>query len=527
MISFGCGCAGLRAAGSRRVESATGHGCCEKFKARKDFYIFLYKDKQQKICVVLYKMKILLIRNHDHGDINTRLPESLNKVRGILPPLGLAYIAAVLEKAGYQVGILDVPALNLTTQELRQRILEESPTIVGVTTMTSSIKGALEVLKIAKEHVPITVIGGPQLATYPQETLSYDFIDYGIIGEGEYPFLDLVRAIEQKKSVENIPGLVYKENGQVHANPAYIHMNLDEIPFPARHLLPMKKYTSIISRDPMTTMVSSRGCPFQCGFCFKTPSDAKYRARSAKNIVDEIELVSNEYKVREIMFYDDTLTYKKEHVMNICQEILRRGLKIRWESPTRVDNIDSGLLKLMRKAGCIRLRYGVESGDPGILKLMRKGIDLELIKKVFCLTKKAGIETFAYFIIGYIHETKRTLENTISLAKSLDPDYLMFTVATPYPGTPLYEMARQEGFVQGDYWREFTLGLTNDRLPYFVPDAEKWVRMAYRSFYFRPAYILKRLLRIGSWNDLYKDFKGLKGLLCFKMKSSWLKENIL
>jgi len=463
-------------------------------------------------------MKIVLVRNHDYGDINTRLPESLNKIRGILPPLGLAYIAAVLEQAGYQVVIIDVPALNLTSQDLRQRIIAESADIVGVTTMTSTLKGALEVLKIAKESSAITVIGGPQLAIYPQETLSYDFIDYGIIGEGEYPFLNLVRAIEEKKPVKEIQGLVYKENGKIYANPAYIHMNLDEIPFPSRHLLPMKKYTSIISRDPMTTMISSRGCPFQCGFCFKTPSDAKYRMRSAKNIVDEMESLSNEYKLKEIMFYDDTLTYKKEHVTAICDEILKRNLKIRWESPTRVDNIDIELLKLMRKAGCVRLRYGVESGDRKILKLMRKGIDLDLVKHVFRLTKKSGIETFAYFIIGYIHENIETLKNTLSLAKALHPDYVMFTVATPYPGTPLYAMARDEDYISGDYWRDYTLGLRDERLPYFVPDAQAWISKAYRDFYFQPTYIIKRLFRLTNLSELRKDFLATKGLICFKMQ---------
>jgi radical SAM superfamily enzyme YgiQ (UPF0313 family) len=465
-------------------------------------------------------VKILLIRNHDYGDINTRLPESLNKIRGILPPLGLAYIAAVLEQAGYKVLIIDVPALNLTSQDLRQRIIAESADIVGATTMTSTLKGTLEVLKIAKESSAITVIGGPQLAIYPQETLSYDFIDYGIIGEGEYPFLNLVRAIEEKKPVKDIQGLVYKENNKVYANPAYIHMNLDEIPFPSRHLLPMKKYTSIISRDPMTTMISSRGCPFQCGFCFKTPSDAKYRSRSAKNIVDEMELVSKEYKLKEIMFYDDTLTYKKEHVLSICDEILKRNLKIRWESPTRVDNIDIELLKLMRKAGCVRLRYGVESGDREILKLMRKGIDLDSVKDVFHLTKKSGIETFAYFIIGYIHENIDTLKNTISLAKTLRPDYVMFTVATPYPATPLYDMAREEGYISGDYWRDYTLGLRDERLPYFVPDAQAWISKAYRDFYFQPSYITKRLLRLTNLAELKKDFLAVKGLICFKMQKA-------
>jgi radical SAM superfamily enzyme YgiQ (UPF0313 family) len=466
-------------------------------------------------------VKILLVRYHDYGDINTRLPESLNRVRGVLPPLGIAYIAAVLLKEGYEVKVLDAMALNLTALEVQDAIAREAADVVGVTAMTSSVRGALEVLRLAKEAGSITVMGGVQLAVYPRESLSYDFIDYGIIGEGEYPFLQLVRAIEEKKPVQKISGLIYKEGTQVQVNEAYIHPDLDEIPFPARHLLPNEKYSSIISLHPVTTMISSRGCPYSCGFCFKSPSDRKYRARSAKNVVDEMELLVRDYGVKEVMFYDDTFTLQREHVGDICNEILRRGLRVRWESPTRLDTVDLPLLKLMHEAGCIRLRYGVESGDPDILKLMNKGIDLSLAKEVFHWTKRAGIETFAYFIIGYLHETSRTMERTISFAKSLNPDLIMFTLATPYPKTPLYDLAQKEGLVPPDYWREFVLGLRQDSLPYLVPDAEKWIERAYRSFYFRLGYMFKRLAGIRSWDDVKNDFAAARGLLCFKMKGNF------
>jgi anaerobic magnesium-protoporphyrin IX monomethyl ester cyclase len=466
----------------------------------------------------MLKMKILLVRYHDEGDINTRLPESLNRARGVLPPLGIAYIAAVLEKAGYQVKILDAIALNLTTQEVKEAIGAEAPDVVGVTAMTSTVRGALEALQMAKEQGAITVIGGPQLSIYPQETLSYDFVDYGINGEGEYPFLYLVRALERKTSITDIPGLVYKENGKILTNPAYIHLNLDEIPFPARHLLPMEKYSSIISMHPVATMVSSRGCPYQCGFCFKGPSDAKYRMRSAENVVDEMEILIKEYRVKEIMFYDDTLTMNRQHVENICKNILKRGLKIRWESPTRLDRIDAGLLKLMREAGCVRLRYGIESGDPRILKLMKKEISLPQAEEIFRLTRNAGIETFAYFIIGYIRETPETITNTIKFAKKINPDLIMFTLATPYPQTSLMDLAVKDGIVNGDYWKEFTLGKRNERMPYLVPDAEKWIARAYRSFYFRPGYILKRLFKIRSLDEIKKHFCAAMGILSFRMK---------
>lgn len=462
-------------------------------------------------------MKILLIRHHDRGNVNDRLPESLDEEQGVLPPLGISYIAAVLETAGYRVNILDAIALKLTSQEVKDKIIIEAPDMVGVTAMSSSILGALEALKMAKETGAITVIGGPHLDAYPRETLSYNFVDYGIIGEGEYPFLNLVRAVEKNIPVRDIKGLAYKINEEIYINEPYINPDLNKLPFPARHLLPMEKYSSIISLHPVTTMISSRGCPYQCGFCFKSSSDAKYRMRSPGNVVDEMELVVEQFKIKEIMFYDDTITLDRKHIAGICREIIKRGLKVKWESPSRIDSIDFELLKLMREAGCIRLRYGVESGDPQILELMNKRISLQKVKEVFRLTKKAGIETFAYFIIGYIHETEKTIKRTIALAKSLDPDLVMFTIATPYPRSPLYALAQKEGLIDGDYWKQFTLGARGDRLPYFVPDAEKWVCRAYRSFYFRPSYIIKSLFKIRSWQDIKKRSKAMKGLMFFKM----------
>lgn len=463
-------------------------------------------------------MKIVLIRYQDYGDINTRLPESLNKVRGVLPPLGIAYIAAVLEKNGYETKILDAVASNYTTQEAKDFLENEHPDIVGVSAMTSSIRGALEALKLAKQAGAITVIGGPQMSIYPKETLSYDFIDYGISGEAEYPFLTLVQSIENKKNITDIPGLIYRKDNAIFINDAYIHMNLDEIPFPARHLLPMDKYSSIISRHPVTTMISSRGCPFRCGFCFKGPSDARYRTRSVKSVVDEMEMVTKEYKVKEIMFYDDTLTLSREHVAGICHEILKRGLKLRWESPTRVDRVDFELLKLMHEAGCFRLRYGVESGDVDTLKLMKKQIDQGLVKEVFDSTKRAGIEAFAYFIIGYVRETPQSIRNTISFARQINPDLAMFTIATPYPKTDLYELAYQDGLVERDYWSQFTLGKRDERLPYLIADAEKWLAKAYRIFYCRPGYIFQRISKIRGWDDIKKHIQAAKALLLFKVQ---------
>ena len=464
-------------------------------------------------------MKILLIRPRDLENINTRLPQSLNIRQGVLPPLGISYIASILEKAGHVVKILDVIAMNLISDEARAYIREFKPEITGITTMTPTLLGALESARIAKEEGSITVLGGPQLSIYPKETLSYPYLDYGINGEGEYVMLDLVNALEKGINVSNIKGLIYKKNNDVYVNDPVIVEDIDSLPLPAYHLLPMERYNSIISLYPVSTMISTRGCPYRCSYCFKQPSDRKFRCRSPKNVVDEMEYLVRDYKVKEIMFYDDVMALRRPHIVGICEEILSRDLKIKWEAPTRVEHIDKELLKLMHKAGCIRLRYGVESGDEKILELMNKKINPRQVEEAFKLTKDAEIETFAYFMIGYAHENETTIQKTINFALKLNPDLVMFTVVTPLPHTPLYDLARNEKLIKNDYWREFTLGnRKGQRLPYFLADAERWIKIAYRRFYLRPIFILRKISKIRSLDAFKKYWQAFQGIFMFEMR---------
>jgi radical SAM superfamily enzyme YgiQ (UPF0313 family) len=464
-------------------------------------------------------MKILLIRPHNKENTNTRLPESLNKRQGVLPPLGISYIAGVLEKAGHVVKILDAVALNLTNDEMRKYIYKFKPEIAGITVMSPTLFGALEAAKTAKEAGAITVLGGPQLSIYPKETLSYSHIDYGINGEGEYVMPNLTGVLSGTIDPADVYGLIYKKNNAVYVNGPVIVEDVDSLPFPSYHLLPMEKYDSIIGLYPVSTMISSRGCPYKCNFCFKQPSDKKFRLRAPDKVVDEMEYLVRKYKIKEIMFYDDVMTLRRSHVAHICEEILSRGLKVNWETPTRIEHIDKKLLELMKKANCIRLRYGVESGDEKILDMMDKKINLKLAKETFKLTKNAGIETFAYFMIGYAYETEKTIRKTIDFALELNPDLAMFTVVTPLPRTPLYELAKKNKLIKDDYWREFTLGnKKGERFPYFIPHAELWVEKAYRRFYFRPAYVLRKLFRIRSFNILKKYLRAFQGIFMFEMK---------
>ncbi len=462
-------------------------------------------------------MRVLLVNPREKGNINTRLPESLNRAQGVYQPLGVSYIAAVLEAAGHEAGILDIQAENLTVDEARARIAGWRPDVVGVTSMTSTLPGALEAARLGKEAGATVVLGGPQMSVYPEETLSYGCVDYGVVGEGEYAMAALVSGL-QAGSVPKIPGLVRRVGGKVVVDGGYgLVEDLDALPYPARHLLPMDKYYCAITDRKFTTIVSSRGCPYRCGFCFKQPCDSHPRYRSPSKVVDEMEECARKYGTRWFMFYDDTIGVRKEHLSGICEEIIRRGLDVKWESPVRVNNVDPGLLKLMREAGCVRLRYGVESGDEGILKLMRKGITPGQVREVFRATREAGIETFGYFIIGYAREDRATMRRTIDFAKELDPDWVMFTVATPYPRTHLYDLAVEAGLVAGDYWRDFTLGKDMPRIPYFVDGADEWVKRAYREFYLRPGYVMRKLMKLDSLDKLRLYASGARGIISFDM----------
>lgn len=467
-------------------------------------------------------MRIQLIRYHDIGNINTRLSQSLNKRQGTLPPLGISYIASSLEKAGYEVDIIDAIALDLSKEEVRQRIKDFNPMVVGITAMTPTFRGAQEAAQVAKEEGSITIIGGVHMSLFAKESLSYDYFDFGILGEGEETIVELCSAIENNQPFNRIEGIAYKENGNVHVNSARIVSDLNTLPIPAYHLLPTEKYSSIVGLHPVSTMMGSRGCPYQCSFCYKTPSDIKHRKRNPVLIVDEIEFLIKNHKVKEIMFYDDLMV--PSFAEKLCKEILKRQLKIKWQSPQRVNLVNPEILKLMSKAGCHMLRYGVEQGDPDMMRAIEKRVNIDQVKEVFRWTHEAGISTFAYFIIGYANENEHTMKKTIELSKELDPKYVMFTKAVPLPETKLMEIAVKQGIISKDYWRKFTLGEQVDVIPPFVEDADNWVKKAYREFYLRPNRIIKQVGQIRSLRDLHKNFTGFMGLILMKKKAGSAKK---
>ena len=368
-------------------------------------------------------MKILLINPPTFYMLPTMLPKSIDEGRGYNPPLGILYLAAYLKKyTDYQVKILDCQVEELEYDQIRERIREINPDIVGLTTMTFTLIDVLKTAQLTKEINPQikVILGGPHIDIYPEETIAQNNVDYVVMGEGEKILKDLLDNFDSPQNLAEIKGLVFKSQSQIVNNGrSELNKDLDSLPFPARHLTPYQKYSSVLSKvQPITTMFTSRGCPYKCLFCDRPHLGKVFRARSSENVVDEMEQCQK-MDIKEILIYDDTFTVNRQRVLDICSEIQKRNLKINWDIRARVDTVDEELLKEIKKTGCQRIHFGVEAGTQKILNVLRKGITLEQAEKAFNLSRKIGLETLAYFMIGSPTETKEDILKTIKFAKKL------------------------------------------------------------------------------------------------------------
>jgi radical SAM superfamily enzyme YgiQ (UPF0313 family) len=252
-------------------------------------------------------------------------------------------------------------------------------------------------------------------------------------------------------------------------------------------------------------MISARGCPYQCGFCYRGSAGAVYRSRNPILVVDEMEYLGRKWGAREVIFCNDTLTLDRENIVGICEELLKRKLKIRWQGATRVDRVDQPLLRLMKRAGCKQLKFGVESGNETILKIMKKGITKELVRQAIRWCKKEGIRCGAYFILGYAGENEQTIKETISFARELDADFSMFYAGVPLPETSFHELAVQRKKISPLYWSEYVCKKRNDRLEYLVPNLDLWIQRAFRAIYARPKFILRQICNPNIWRSVLRN----------------------
>ncbi len=469
-------------------------------------------------------MKVLLINPPSENLIGTNLPEMLEKARGHSPPLGIMYIASMLEKKGHKVEILDCQVEEFGHKEVEDEIRRRKPDLVGISAMTFTLIDAILIAKTVKRIDPgiKVAVGGSHVNIYPNETIKLEEVDYVVLGEAEFLFTEMVDNIDKPEKLKQTKGLLFKENGKViYTGPVGLIEDLDSLPFPARHLTPYKKYSSVLStRNLVTTMISSRGCPYKCLFCDRPISQKGFRARSAKNVVDEMEKCY-EMGIDEFLLYDDTFTIDRQRAIDICNEIMARKLDIGWDIRARVNTVDMELLMRLSKAGCERIHYGVESGNQEILNILRKGITLEQVESAFRMTKNAGIEILAYFMIGSPRETRETIMQSINFAKKLNPDFVHFSVTTPFPATDLYDMGLKEGILPNDYWKAFAENPTPDFKPMLweenlsKEELIELLRLAYKSFYMNPTYILQRIMKIRSPGEFAR--KAGAGLKVFRL----------
>jgi len=369
--------------------------------------------------------------------------------------IGFGYLASLLKKRGYSAEIINLESVS--KKNITDIINKKNPKVIGIRCLTNERSDVFRIVKIIKDsnsEIKI-VVGGPHATILYNQMLNHFPIDYIVLGEGEITFLELMNAIHNNKDIEKIKGIAYKKKNRIIKNEEQKPIsNLDSLPMPAYN----------ISKNPEeTTWIStSRGCAYNCGFCTaKNVWGGTYRTKSAEKIVDEIEFHVKNFKRRNFGFIDDTFTQNKERVKNICKEIINRNLKINWSAATRVDCIDSEILYWMKKAGCKRIDFGVESGSVTIRKNMNKYFTNEDIINAFELAKEYKIKTIAYMILGYKGETIKTIIQSIKFFNKIKPDVIITCPARLYPGTELYEDAKKQGLMSDKYW------LSNKRSPIY------------------------------------------------------------
>lgn len=465
--------------------------------------------------------------------------KSLGRVGGYLPPLGIACLASFLRKHGFTVDIIDAQ-FGIPEKDILNYIHNTNPRVIGLSSLTSAFLKATSIARCVRKNFSdkLIILGGHHATIAGGDILhqenSYDLIVYG---EGEETLLDIIRQFagcnfERKKFLKNdtilsqIRGIIFKRDGRVVKNLMREPIpNIDKLPYPARDLLPMNKYIPLPNqyrRLPVIHMLAIRGCPYRCTFCSNNAVfGKKIRSRSPEGVIDEIRHVKKCYGAQEISFWDDTMTIQKSWISEFCDRLIKDKLDITWTCYSRADAVDKNLLKKMKRSGCFNIFYGFESGTQKLLDRIKKDITLAQIEKANHLTKEAGIEVRASFMLGLPEETPALALETLNFAISLEPDYVQFSLTTPYPGTKLYQEAERYGRLSKDFWKYH--GWAPVFVPYGYKDEQELLnieREITRRFYWRWRYIFNRLKRIRTGEDIRRYFRGLQMLWGFTRRLS-------
>lgn len=462
--------------------------------------------------------EVFLINPPFGGELAVGASRSLRHVLNVIPPLGLAYCAAVLEKEGIRTELFDC---SVDKRALLPRIAEARPPIIGITASTPVFERAAAIARGIRERLPgsVIVIGGAHVTAAWREALAEGVFDAGVIGEGEITLLELVRHIRSRglTGLEAVRGVVFRDGNRVAAAPAREFIrDLDTLPYPARHLLPHPaRYhptPASYRRLPLGIMITSRGCPQRCTFCDRAIFGNTYRSRSAANVLDEVDELLGRYGCREVRFFDDCFALDKKRVSEICAGLRKRGRRVPWTCLTTVGSVDRDILREMRSSGCWQVLFGLESGSDRMLKLLRKGATVDQNIRAVSMAKEAGLSVRADFICGTPGETRESMTETLQFALASGVDYAHFNKFVPFPGTELYAGICAAGgrpcFGAGS-------AITDDTGFNYIPESvgdERFYRsffhVAHKKFYLRPGYILRRLFSLGTFDELCGQVRG-------------------
>jgi radical SAM superfamily enzyme YgiQ (UPF0313 family) len=433
-----------------------------------------------------------------------------------MPPLGLAWIAAVLEQDGHDVSVLDAHAERLDIERIGSLIDSQGkPDIVGITATTALIANALEIARIVRIKCSNAriILGGVHPTVLPEEVLGEPAVDIVVRGEGEHTMCDLAT----EKALDQIEGISYREGHTIRHTPDRpLIKDLDTLPFPAYHRLPMRKYhpaAGASKRQPAISMLATRGCPGRCTFCYRI-FGPRLRVRSGFKVAEEVKYLQENFGIREICFYDDTFTMAKKQVYAFCKALEEMEINLTWVCFSRIDSVDEDLLRCMKQAGCHQILYGVESASPEILRNIGKRANPELAEYQIQLTKKVGIDVRISLMFGNPGETEETMQRTLEYAIRVDPDVAMFNITTPFPGTDMFDWANKNGYLITKNWEDYDLAHPVMNLPTVSSEKiQEFYRKSYRKFFLRPKYLLKRATMLTNLYAVKDTYRALKTIL--------------